>query len=85
MRTAARWLRHLADRLDYRGAPRSVGWSFTFEHRRGIVFRDDGKGCSLWYLGDAEFQRAHDEADTDHVIVDWTNGRVHIPDQGVEH
>jgi hypothetical protein len=34
--------------------------SFTFEERTGIVFRDDGRGCRLWYY--ADYERAHDEA-----------------------
>jgi hypothetical protein len=70
----ARHLRFLADRIDYAGAPKSMGWSFTFENERGIVFRQTGnQGCQLWYLGDDEYERAHSEADTDHAIVDWVN------------
>ncbi len=64
-------LRRWADRVDPRGAPRAVGYSFTFEPKEGIRFRDDGRGCPLWYLGDDDYERAHTEADTRHVRVDW--------------
>lgn len=74
----ARWLRRWADQLDYAGAPKAIGWSFTFEHRRGIVFREDGRGCRLWYLGDAEHERAHTEADTDHYMLRVRNGGMEI-------
>jgi hypothetical protein len=57
-------LRRFADRIDHAGAPKFIHWSFTFETGLGIVFRDDGKGCPLAYLGDAGYVRAHDEADT---------------------
>lgn len=67
------WMRRWADRIDRDGAPKAIGWSFTFEHQRGIVFREDGRGCPLWYLGDADHDRAHSESDTDHMIVDWAN------------
>lgn len=56
-------LRRLADRLDYANAPKSMGFSFTFERGEGIHFRDDRRGCPLWYLGDDDYERAHDEAD----------------------
>ncbi len=70
----AEWMRMWADRLDHAGAPKAIGWSFTFENERGIVFREGRQGCPLWYLGDADYQRAHSEADTEHAIVDWANG-----------
>lgn len=73
-RRLAIWMRKMADRLDYAGAPRRVSWSFTIEHNEGVRFRDDGKGCPLWHLGDADYERAHAEADTEHMIVDWANG-----------
>ncbi len=57
-------MRRIADRLDHEGAPKIIHWSFTFEVGEGIRFRDDGKGCPLAYLGDADYERAHDEADT---------------------
>jgi len=28
-----------------------------------IVFHDGRKGCPLWYYGDADYERAHTEAD----------------------
>lgn len=55
-------LRRIADRLDRPGAPKATHVSFTFEEHVGIVFRDDGRGCRLWYLGDADYERAHDQA-----------------------
>ena len=55
-------LRRIADRIDYPGAPKAIHVSFTFEDRIGIVFRDDGHGCRLWYYGDTEYERAHTEA-----------------------
>lgn len=68
-------LRCRADRIDYRGTPGAIGWSFTFENREGIRFRDDGKGCRLWHLGDDDYQRAHTEADTEHFQIDWAGMR----------
>jgi hypothetical protein len=58
-----RWLRNLADRIDYPGAPRLTGYSFTYETGEGIRFRDDGHGCPIAYLGEAVYERAHSEAD----------------------
>ena len=55
-------LRRLADRLDRPGAPKAIHVSFTLEERVGMVFRDDGRGCRLWYLGDQDYERAHDQA-----------------------
>jgi hypothetical protein len=51
-------LRFLADRIDHAGAPKAMPVRFTLEDRIGIVFRDDGHGCRLWYYGDADYQRA---------------------------
>lgn len=65
------WLRCLADRIDPDGAPRHMSYSFTFEDREGIRFRDDGKGCPLWYLGRDSYERAHAEADRPGMRVDW--------------
>lgn len=59
----AAWMRKIADRIDHHGAPKITHWTFTFEERRGIVFREDGRGCRIAYLGDDEFARAHSEAD----------------------
>ena len=66
------WLRYkLADRIDPNGAPRHVGRSFTFEIYEGMRIREDGKGCQLWYLGERDYRRAHDEADTAHPQINW--------------
>jgi hypothetical protein len=62
MRWLAERLRRTADRIDYRGAPKHMSWSFTFEAGRGIVFNQDGRGCPLWYLGDDDYERAHAES-----------------------
>ncbi len=58
------WLRCLADRIDYSMAPRVPGFSFTFERGEGIRWRQDGKGCPVLYQGDANYERAHSEADS---------------------
>lgn len=71
MKRLARWLRTFADRIDSDGAPRGMSYSFTFENREGIRFRDDGKGCPLWYLGRDSYERAHAEADKRGARVDW--------------
>lgn len=55
-------LRRLADRIDHSGAPKAMHVRFTFEDRIGIVFRDDGRGCRIWYYGDVDYERAHNEA-----------------------
>lgn len=62
MKRVARWLRDLADRIDYDGAPRPTQWSFTYEAGRGPVFWQDGPGCRLWRIGHADYLRAHYEA-----------------------
>lgn len=72
-------LRFAADRIDPDNAPRRTHWSFTFEDRRGARFRDDGRGCPLWYLGHADYDRAHNEADTRHTRVNWTDLTVDYP------
>ena len=54
----------MADRIDRGGAPKFTGFSFTFETGEGIRFRDDSKGCPIVYLGDADYERAHAEADS---------------------
>ena len=59
----ARLLRRWADRLDHYGAPKKMTrLSFTFEHGEGLVVRTDGRGCPLWYYGNDDYARAHDEA-----------------------
>lgn len=57
------WLRRLADRIDYEGSPKAISWWFTFERGEGIRFREDGRGCRLWYLGErGDYEKAHTEA-----------------------
>jgi hypothetical protein len=57
------WLRRFADHIDRSHAPKAIGHSFTFERGRGIVFHDGrDRGCPLWYLSDADYERAHREA-----------------------
>lgn len=58
----ARRLRFAADRIDHAGAPKASHITFTFEERTGIVFREDGRGCRVWHLNDADYEKAHDEA-----------------------
>jgi hypothetical protein len=57
------WLRRLADRIDDEHAPRHPGLSFTFEGADGLKVRRDGRGCTLWFLGKADYELAHSEAD----------------------
>lgn len=58
-------LRCWADVLDREHAPKLMSsYSFTFEDYEGIRFRDDGWGCPLAYIGDADYERAHSESDT---------------------
>ena len=68
----AHHLRRIADRIDDVGAPKRTNLSFTFEDRRGIVVRENGPGCPLWYYGEVDYRRAHSEAEIDHAIVDWS-------------
>jgi hypothetical protein len=71
----AHHLRRIADRIDLAGAPKAISYSFTFENKQGLVFREGTQqGCPLWYYGDADYERAHSEADTDHAVVDWASG-----------
>lgn len=74
-------LRRAADRLDPAGCPRRMSSaSFTFEEDEGIRFRDDGRGCPLWYLGEDDYRRAHDEADRPAPRIDWKNLTVSYPE-----
>lgn len=58
------FLRRYADRIDHENAPRYASpYSFTFERKRGIVLRSDGRGCPLAYLDPDDYDRAHAEAD----------------------
>lgn len=76
-------LRRPADRIDHAGAPKAIGWSFTFERGVGIRFREDRHGCPLWYLGDDSYARAHAEADTEHPVVDWAAAAGRRPGRNV--
>lgn len=61
-RWIANRLRTVADRIDQTSGPRrmtSVS-GFTFEDGIGTVFRNDGRGCPVWYL-EQDYHRAHDE------------------------
>lgn len=65
-------LRFLADRIDRHGAPKRMSsLSFTFELGEGIRVRDDHRGCPLWYFGDDDYNRAHNEADRRAPRIDW--------------
>lgn len=59
-----KFLRTWADRVDDAGAPHATGWRFTFETGEGVRFREDGKGCRLWYYGNTDYEKAHTEADS---------------------
>jgi hypothetical protein len=77
-RRLARWMRRTADRIDRAGAPKASSMTFTFENRRGIVVHglDDGpaRGCRLWYLNDAEYEKAWTEAvDPPELRVHWAS------------
>ncbi len=66
-------LRMLADRISPDTGPRAMSYSFTFEPGRGIVFREgERQGCPLWLMAE-DYDRAHDEADTEHTVVNWAN------------
>lgn len=54
-------MRKWSDRLDSDGAPKLTGWSFTHEKYVGTVFREDGRGCPVAYLGERALYRASDE------------------------
>jgi hypothetical protein len=62
MKRTATLLRRVANRIDKLGAPRRTGWSFTIEEGLGAVFNRDGKGCPVYYNGEADYRRAHDES-----------------------
>lgn len=77
-RRIAQWLRKHADRIDPTSGPRRTAYTFTIEHREGLRIRTDGRGCPLWFM-EQDHDRAHTEADTRHVRVDWVNGTVDYP------
>ena len=71
MKRLARLLRDFADRIDRDGAPKLTHWTWTFELGRGAVFREDGRGCRVAYLGDEEYEKAHTQSDRPPPRVDW--------------
>lgn len=67
------WLRCRADRIDPLNAPRRLsGDTFTFEKGRGLVYRQDGRGCPIWYLGEDDYRKAFTESDSSVRQIDWT-------------
>ena len=80
MKRTAHWLRRIADRIDRAGAPKCMSYAFTFELHRGIVVREGtGQGCPLWYYGDADYERAHAEADSERpVFIQEEHGRYGV-------
>lgn len=71
MRLLAGWLRSFADRIDHAGAPKLTHWTWTFELRQGVRFREDGKGCRVAYLGNDEYEKAHTQADNPPARINW--------------
>lgn len=68
----AQWLRFRADEIDPDGAPRLMSTcTFTFEVNEGIRFREDGRGCRLWYMGRSDYDKAFTESDTRPPRVNW--------------
>jgi hypothetical protein len=67
-------LRTWAERMDPDGAVTRTGLSFTYEDvPGGMLFRTDGLGCPLYRVGDADLQRAHDDAGAPAVNQElWT-------------
>ncbi len=77
-----RLLRRWADRIDDTGAPKHTGLSFTYENGRGMVLHGefgsikasrDIKGCSLWRIGEEDYDRAWWDADDPAPRVLWEN------------
>lgn len=67
-------LRKWADRVDLAGAPKMTAWSFTIEDSAGVVFNQDRRGCPVWFVGDAAYDRAHAEqqwTDVDLERPEW--------------
>ena len=71
------WLRCLADRIDHENAPKVSQWTFTWEDGIGAVFHNEGistkghKGCRLLIESDAEYEKAHTDADNHARWMDW--------------
>lgn len=54
------WLRRIADRVDWWGAPRAPSMSFTIEQGKGVVFHQDRtSGCPLWFHGYGDYEKAY--------------------------
>ena len=81
LRTRLGWrLRRVADRIDPDNEPRCISpYSFTFELYEGIRFRDDGKGCPLWYLTESDHERAWTEANNRPPRIDWETMTLRNP------
>jgi hypothetical protein len=81
-----RWLagrlRTWADRLDWAGAPKPTGWSFTVEGRFGTVFNQDGRGCPLWsYDEDYLLLRAPESGQPEACEdIEWVTIGMRTPD-----
>lgn len=57
------WLRCLADRIDYEHSfACATPYTFTIENKVGVVLREDGKGCPIWYYR-PQRELVHKEAD----------------------
>lgn len=80
----ARRLRFLADRVDPTTGPRlmTAVSGFTFEEGLGVVFRDDGRGCPLWYM-QQDYDRAHDEGGQLVLGQAWVSGRLLTHEQWI--
>lgn len=57
--------------LPYEDQPKIMGWYFTFETYKGIVFNQDGRGCKLMYIDDREYEKAHSESLSKPPRIDW--------------
>lgn len=69
--------RFFADRLHEETAFRGMGSTFTFELNEGIRWRDDGRGCPVWYWGEADYARAYVESDTKPRRINWSTMSYH--------
>jgi hypothetical protein len=79
-----RLLRQWADRIDPSGEPHLTGWSYTHEKRGPqdtyLLWREDGRGCPVWYMGDADLNRSFTEADSD-----WRPAKDRLADMLARH
>lgn len=72
-------LRCWADRIDRAGAVRVTSMTLTLEKGEGWRLREDGRGMKVCYLGEAEYDKAHTEADDPPYRIDWTTMKVYAP------